>query len=317
MKDRTILAIKGLAIIGVVYHHLGGRRTEPGLSNEEFILVFIFHWCVLAFIMVSGYLQALSDSKKQRTFPEFARTRVVRLLVPFVLLVFFYSCVWQLLQTLHIPNIATKIPLDFLGKLESALWPVNSQVAEQLYFFPLLFGVSILLVIVQKLLGIYGMWAAAIIPAVPGMIYYPTELTGFLWGVFLWSISFYACGYLLFHYRDRKTAIRLTLLIYTGALVAVDDWLGLVISVPLWLLAEGATLRLDRVPLLVKLGEASGTIYIYHTPFLVRFLVLTVGFFPVGPLQFLSVNLDAWISISLCYLLYVTLKNTRAKIILM
>ena len=316
-KDRTILAVKGLAIIGVVYHHLGTRRLDPEVLEWANVIVHQVRWCVLAFIMISGYLQAMSDAKKVRTFFVFTKTRVFRLLVPFFLLVFFYSCIWQFLQALHIPNIAVKIPPAFLDKLRTALWPVDSQVAEQLYFFPLLFGISITLVIVQKLAGIYGMWIAAVIAGAAGLIYYPTELTSFTFGVFTWGLSFYAAGYLLYHYRDRTTAIRVALLLVTALVIACEGWQGFIRSVPLWLLAEGTTLRIDRVPFLVALGEASGTIYIYHTPFLVRFLIIAATFLPGKVLQFLAVNLDAWISIGLCYLLYVTLKNTRAKIILM
>jgi hypothetical protein len=317
MRDRTILALKGLAIIGVVYHHLSNRRTAPEIVGWEAIITCAFDWCVLAFICISGYLQALSDSKKQRTFPDFSRTRFLRLLVPFFLLLVFYSCIWQALQAAHIPNIAVKIPPDFLGKLKSGLWPNHSQVAEQLYFFPLLFGISIVLVIVQRILRLPGIWAAAVIAGAWGLASFPEDFTGFHKGVFIWGIFFYAAGYLLFHYRDRKTAIRVALLVATAVLIGGSGFDGFIRCIPLWLLAEGATIGIDRVPLLVKLGDASGTIYVYHTPFLVRFLVIATTLLPGDGLQFIAINLDAWVAIGLCYLLFESLKNTRAKVLLM
>ena len=93
--------------------------------------------------------------------------------------------------------------------------------------------------------------------------------------------------------------------------------MGIIRCVPFWLIAEGTTLQLDRVPFLVKLGEASGTIYVYHTPFIVRFLVISATFLPGLFIQLIAINLDAWIAIGLCYLLFESLKNTRAKVLLM
>ena len=318
MKDRTILALKGLAIIGVAYYHIASRRIDPELISWANYIIIAFRWCVLGFFLVSGYLQGLSDSKKHRTFLEFTRARVWRLLVPFVLFVLFYSCCWQLVQAIHLPNLAVNIPPDFIGKITSGLWPVDSQVAEQLYFFLLLFGISISLIIVQKLLGPYGMWAATVLAGAAGLIYFPSKFTGFNWGVFIWGIAFYAGGYLLFHYRTKKSAVRIALLVTTVILIGGSGTFGLSRCIPLWLLTEGTTLRLDRASLLVSLGDASGTIYVYHTPFLIRSLVIVTLLLVHGKvLQFIGLNLDVFMAIGLCWLLFESLKNTRAKVILM
>jgi hypothetical protein len=266
---------------------------------------------------VSGYLQALSDSKKTRTFFEFTRIRMIRLLLPFVVLVVFYSCIWQALQAFHFPNVGVRIPKDFLGKLEQGLWPLDSMVAQQLYFFPLLFGISIVLVVTQKSLGLFGMWAAAVLAAGYSLVFYPTYFTGFYGAVFLWGISFYAAGYLLFHYRDRKKAIRVLLLFLTLLFYAVDGYLGLIRVIPLWLLSEGPAMGLDRSSFLAWLGEASGTIYIYHTPFIVLPLVIAATYLPGAAAQYCGILLATAITIALCCLIFETLKNTRAKVLLM
>jgi acyltransferase len=317
MKDRTILAIKGLAIIGVAFHHIANRRLDPHATEWLKVLIVLFDWCVLAFFCISGYLQALSDSKKVRSIWEFTQVRFNRLLVPYILLILFYSCIWQMVQAFHIPNIGVKIPADFIGKLRDSLWPVDNQVAQQLYFFPVLFAVSFLLVIIQSRLGLLGMWAAALITSGIGLKFFPDSFTGFTLGVFVWAIFFYAAGYLFFHYRTKKTSLRFALLAFTLLLIIFNGYPGLVRSVPLWLLAEGALIRLDHAPLLGRLGDASGTIYIYHTPFIIQPLAIAATYLH-GPLaQFIGCLFAAFIAIGVCYLLFELLKNTRAKILLM
>jgi hypothetical protein len=248
---------------------------------------------------------------------EFTRIRTIRLLLPFVLLVLFYSCMWQVIQAFHFPNVGVRIPKDFLGKLEQGLWPIDSAVAQQLYFFPLLFGISIVLVVTQKSLGLFGMWAAAVLAAGYSLVFYPTYFTGFYWPVFLWGISFYSAGYLLFYYRDRKRAIRVVLLALTLVFYAADGYLGLIRIIPLWLLSEGPALGLDRSSFLAWLGEASGTIYIYHTPFIVLPLVIAATYLPGAAAQYCGILLATAITIALCCLIFEALKNTRAKVLLM
>ena len=251
MKDRTILALKGLAIIGVVLYHVSNRRFDPEVSSWIHGTVIAFSWCVLGFFCVSGYLHALSDSRKSKSIVEFTRARVQRLLVPFVILVFVYSCIWQLVQALHVPSLGETVPPGFLGKLEEGLWPLDSRVAQQLYFFPLLFGISVVLVVVQKWFGLRGMWAAVAIGAGVGVDFFPRAFTGFSWAVFLWGVAFYAAGYLLFHYRNERARVRLALLVATVLLAISDGGNGLLRCVPLWLLSEGRAIGFDRAPLLL------------------------------------------------------------------
>jgi hypothetical protein len=209
------------------------------------------------------------------------------------------------------------VPASFIGKLEDGLWPVDSRVSQQLYFFPLLFGISVVLVVIHKTLHLYGIWAAAVLPAGFGLAFFPTYFTGFSWGVFLWGISFYAAGYLLFHYRTQKSAIRIALFVATVLFIACNGYNGIIRCVPLWLLSEGTTLYLDQSVLLGRLGDASGTIYIYHTPFIIQPLVILATYLPGATAQFIGILLAAGIAIALCCLLFEALKNTRAKALLM
>ena len=317
MKDRTILAIKGLAIIGVAFHHVMNRRFDQQASDWLQVLVTLFDWCVLAFFCVSGYLHALSDSRKVRSVREFTKLRFYRLLIPYIVLILLYSCIWQVVQALHIPNIGAKIPEDFIGKIRNALWPVDNEVAQQLYYLPLLFAVSVLLALIQFCLRLSGLWAASLLTFGAGLRYFPASFTGFSLGVFLWAICFYAAGYLLFHYRKERTAIRVILLASTILLVLFSGYLGLVRCVPFWLLTEGSWLKLDQAPVLPALGDASGTIYIYHTPFIIQPLAIAATYLH-GPLaQCVGAIFAAFIAIGVCYLIFVLLKDTRAKVLLL
>lgn len=118
-KDRTILAIKGLAIIGVVFHHLVNRRQDPLTSELVVSLLILFHWCVLAFIAVSGYLHAWSDTRRVKGVAEFVFLRFNRLLIPWLALIIFFALIWQTLSALHVSNIAVKLPTTSLVRLPS------------------------------------------------------------------------------------------------------------------------------------------------------------------------------------------------------
>jgi hypothetical protein len=317
MKDRTILAIKGLAIIGVLFHHLINRRHDPQAADWIRVLLTLFNWCVLGFICVSGYLHAWSDSRRLKAVAEFTLLRFNRLMVPWLLLIVVFALIWQTLQALHISNIAVKIPPDFLSKIVVSLWPVDATVGEQLYYFPILFAASVVMVLIRSLLGLVGVAALSAITFTAGLAFFPDSFTGFRLGVFLWSLCFYAAGYLLFSYRTKAGHVRVTLIVGTVILVLFSGYEGIIRCLPLWMIAEGSFLKLSAIPGLPGLGEASGTIYIYHTPFLIQPLVIASTYLHGAVPQFIGALFAGATALGICYLVYHLLKNTRAKILLM
>jgi peptidoglycan/LPS O-acetylase OafA/YrhL len=316
-RDQIVMAIKGLAIVGVVFHHILTRRADSTVGQWLQGIISAFDWCVLAFICVSGYLHALSEERRKRTVGEFVVNRLRRLMIPYFALFFFYACVWQILQALRLPDIGARVPVGFWGKLASSLWPVNNMVAQQLYYLPLLFAISCVVIVAQAIFRVPGLWALAIVAFICGLTLFPAEFTGFSLGVFTWGIFFYAFGYLLFQFREQMAGVRLLILVLTVVLICVSGWNGLVRAVPLWLLACGPLLRLDRWPLLSGWGEASGTIYVYHTPFIVLPLgILAYRVHGAIP-QFASCIAAVVVTILTCYAFHFVLRNTRAKILLM
>jgi hypothetical protein len=317
MKDQTILAIKGLAIIGVVFHHLVNRREDHQSAQWVLILVALFHWCVLAFIGVSGYLHAWSDSRRVKSVGEFVQQRFIRLMVPWVCLIVGFALIWQTLQLLHVPNIGVKIPPSFFSKIAVSLWPVTATVGEQLYYLPILFGASVIFTIVHRVLGTLGVLALVVATFVAGLAYFPNEFTAFRLGMLIWAICFYAAGYLLFQYREKVGHIRMTLIVATAFLFFFNGHYGVLGSVPLWLIVEGSRLRLAGIPGLPSLGEASGTIYIYHTPFIIQTLVIAATYLHGPVAQFIGVLCAEAIAIAICYTFYHLAKDTRAQVLLM
>ena len=318
VKDQAILALKGLAIIGVVSHHITNRRLDPTALEVLKAVPMAFHWCVLCFIALSGYLHALSDSRRPKGVGAFLWQRGTRLLIPWVVLVFLYATVWQVLQSLHISGIGVRIPPGFIDKLTTSLWPVDqvAVVAEQLYYLPLLFGASAVFICVRKL-GLSAVWATLMLTVMAGLLLFPGQYMMFRLGSFVWAIASYAAGYLLFRFRTNVSHVRLTLAVATAVLIVYSGWYGLLGSIPFWLIAEGSNLRLGSIPGLASLGEAAGTIYIYHTPFMVQPLSVAAAHLPGWPLQVVGELVAGAIAIGICYLLHHGLKNTRAKFLLM
>jgi hypothetical protein len=316
MKDRTILAIKGLAIIGVVFHHLINRRHDPHAEEWLRMLMMLFNWCVLAFICVSGYLHALSDSRRLKGAVEFTFLRFNRLMVPFLLLVVGFSLIYEVLQILHVPFMTAKVPPGFFSKIAVSLWPVKTTVGEQLYYLPILFAASVVFVLVRGILGVPGVAALAMITFIVGLRFYPDQFTGFSLGFFLWSLCFYAAGYLLFNYRAKTNHVRLTLVVCTAILILFSGHLGIIRCVPLWMIAEGSLLKLAHIPGMPSLGEASGTIYIYHTPFILQPMVIASTYLHGAVPQFIGAIMAGAVAAGICHLFYHRLKNTSAKILL-
>ena len=74
-------ALKGLAILGVLFAHMGftERFDEAALAHIR-VLQSLTGWCVLAFFFASGFLHGHADA--QRDWKSFARRRAARLLIP-------------------------------------------------------------------------------------------------------------------------------------------------------------------------------------------------------------------------------------------
>lgn len=311
-KDTAILSLKAIAIVGVVTHHILNRRIDP--QAHEWLEIYpYFSWAVLLFFAVSGWLHALSQEKRGRTFGQFLAVRVQRLALPFIAVVILYSILWQVLQVTGVFQPEARVPSGFLQKIVYSLWPVNQTVADQLYFLPMLCVISIgahgLVCIGGRRLIAVGTGLALLL----GLVFFPTSPNvGFLPGVWAWGSFCYGAGFLI---RTNKSShlfwtcvglLALAIFIRAG-------WDGWAKVLPIILLGAMYWLKLDRMKFLHPLGEASGTVYIYHQPFLLQGLLIGVSMIPVWQLQVVGVYGAAAFDILICSLYYFAVRGTRLK----
>lgn len=319
-KNNGILFIKGLAIIGVVVQHLHNRRFMPETLYWTDSVALLFCWCVLAFFAVSGWLHALSEQKHGRSFGDFLVSRIKRLLVPFFLLILLYAICFQIIQRMGVVEMRGVMSESFLGKVGASLWPINSQksVGEQLYFLPLLFCISVLVCALAYIGKRRAVLFLTVVAFLVGICRYSHSLnTGFSLGVFVWGLFSYGAGYLIHYFPSTKRNLLLTF-IAAGLVFLAAGPLGLLKLVAIVLLILLPWLEKFPASLLTKFGEASGTIYIYHTPFIIQpLLILVAARMHSWPLQVATALILSLCTVGLCCGFYYILRTTRLRGLLM
>lgn len=320
MKNNGILLIKGLAIVGVVFQHLHNRRFLPQTLEWTDWVASLFCWCVLAFLAASGWLHAHSEQKKSRGMGEFVLSRIKRLLVPFAILVFVYAVGFELIQRSGIIQMRGTVPVAFLDKLTASLWPVDQQqtVAEQLYFLPLLFCISLPIHALVRWGGERAVMGLALAAYVTGLCWYPNSPnTGFFVGVYVWGVFSYGAGYWL----QRHPAVIRNLLcagLAAAGVAMVAGPAGVYKLLPLAFLAVLPWIEKTPESILTQAGEASGTIYIYHTPFLLQpLLILLAARVTPWTGQLAAAFGVSFLAITLCMVLHFSLRQTRWRGLLM
>lgn len=313
MKDTAIFALKGVAIIGVVFHHIGNRRFDGSVIESINILPATFSWCVLAFIAASGWLHSISEEKRVKSMDLFFRSRARRLLLPFVALVILYSLFWQAIQLSHIPGLREEVPRSFIAKIWASMPMTDAgrPVAEQLYFFPLLFIICIVTHCILRLFGSWGLAALYASSFVIGLMAYPQcSNTGFSTGVGIWGMTCYSSAFLMYRYRHHKTRILLTTIVMMLIVIVAIGGVGLAKILPIMFLSVMRDIPFDSFPLLQKIGEASGTTFAYHSPVLLQPMVIAATFLPSHGLQITGAILAALVAIAVCTKAFYKLKTT-------
>ncbi len=317
MKSRAVLGIKALAIIGVAFHHIRNRRFDPATLEAIAILPSLFSWSLLTFIGVSGWLHAISEEKSPRGFLSFTKQRAVRLLLPYSALVFAYALAWHVIQAAGLSNIGIKQNPSFLGKIYHTIPLLEYEpVAEQLYFLPLLFSISIFVHAAVKCHSSFGPALAGSISLLLGMVLTPNSRnTGFNLGILFFGTCSYAFGFLL--YLNRHNPWRYALV--SGISITLAFALGtngFAKFIPLVLMCFIPIFDKVSIPVFNWIGEASGTIFAYHTPFILQPLILLSAALPSN-LHVAGAIMAALLAVAMCGAMHHGLKFTPARIILM
>lgn len=313
-KDNALLAIKGVAIIGVVFHHIANRRFAPDARDAITVLPATFSWCVLAFFAVSGWLHALGEETKQRSFGSFAVNRTRRLLFPFLVIVLVYSALWQAIQSSGISDLGRTLPATLQGKILASVFPGQGQpVGEQLYFMPLLFVICLSVHAILRCFHRAGLYLAGCAAFAAGLTFFPMNSnTGYTAGVGIWGAFCYISGFAMCKQRHNKWLVAFPVAL-TFIIFSAIGAPGLSKAVPLLLLAVARRVPLSPNSLLIRLGEASGTIYAYHSPFVLYPLLILVSRLPDPKLQFAGSILSSIVAMGLCAVAFHKFRTTAFR----
>ncbi|MFT3780949.1 MAG: acyltransferase [Nibricoccus sp.] len=281
-KDYAVSIAKGIGIIGVVAHHLANRRFPEVERSWIALPGQLCLWAVPLFIVVSGYLHAGSHARHPTPPGVFLLARVRRLLIPYAIISLVYAIVYSLLIRAGLLNDALGEPAAWY-KLWWGSLTLNGGVGEQLYFLPLLFVVSMAallpLTLVRYTPGPLLFMAAILVAApflrpdllaqIPGHMVWP-------WDRFVAGVGLYLVGFLL----QVQPTWRLRLFSVTVVLVAAAAFAGrttaahFLFSVVIF---AGLLLSKPRARPLELTGDASGTIFLYHTPFFLQPLLVLIA----------------------------------------
>ena len=286
MKDKSVFTLKGIAIIGVVFHHLGNRRYGSEVADSLIMIRSFFPFDILLFLAVAGWLHSLAEERKPKSMEDFLKLRSRRLILPFVVIVIVYSLFWQVIQRAGCFDLLGRIPAGFWDKLWASMPPTHGgEVAMQLNFLPFLFLVSTFTHLIFRVDGLRGLQFLCGLMLLVGFIGLSnTPNVGYTLGTLVWGTFIYSAGFILYRWRNQSLTMLATFAL-TLLLGCAMGPLGLSKGLPLILLAVMKRLRFETFPLLPWIGEASGTIYVYHLPFIIIPLTVLASRLPTLGLQ--------------------------------
>ena len=290
-------ALKGLAIVGVLFAHMGfSARFDAATLDHILLLQTLTGWCVLAFFFASGFLHAHADAG--RDLKNFTQRRAVRLLIPCAAfswmnkLLLLAASAGGFLHTDAAPSLAT--PADILAF-------VFVPAAPQFYFLAHLFIIAVLVHALLKarlLAHPFAPWLLAVL-LLQSYWFLPLAKPH---GEALTQFPLYAAVYLsglglvsnLRLFRSRSAALPAAktsgwrqfagiMLFYATIAVGIVRPALLYALVPL-ALALITTFFFRRIlPPFAALGKKSGAIFAWHAPLIMTaFSIALVKFSLTG-----------------------------------
>lgn len=314
MKDRQIWLLKSIAIVGVVSHHLANRRFLVETQAILGIVPQIMSWCVMAFILCSGYLQSVSVQRSSENAIShiFLRKRLLRLSLVFVSIAAVYSLAYETLLSLGaIPDSPDISHGNFLsrifGRWCATITGIGSGVGEQLYYFPLL---------ISTMLVAYPFWrfvpSAAIGPGVAAVVVGAViaSCIGIQIPRTVFTVSIYLAGFAL--HQQRRSSGKWFICATVVAVIAEALWTGMGMQVMLPVVILAGLIKIDaHCRWLERIGEASGTVFLYHTPFLLTPLLVVCARLQEPLTQVVAAYVTACVVISLLVGLHFWLKGHK------
>jgi fucose 4-O-acetylase-like acetyltransferase len=313
-RDARVDFVKGIAIIGVVLHHVSNRRFSTGFLSTLERLVNIFAWAVFAFMFVSGYLYGRCSLRRKEPVWRQVADRGRRLLIPYLWLGVTYAVLFQLVQRFGLIDFdASRYPATLGGKLFSMLAALHP-VGDQLYFFVLLFVCSTLVMSLRALARTEQQFSAGVlficaVGVACVLALYPKNMptTGLTIPMVILGTAQFAAGAAYGRTnasRGWKWMVPAVVLAAVVACVVCSSWRPVHLVVPLTLfvacgMLPPAVLAWKPVALL---GVASGTIFAFHIPFLLH--PMLVIFHKLGVREGVNVVTAVCMTLAACVVIH-------------
>ncbi|MDX2187257.1 MAG: acyltransferase [Opitutaceae bacterium] len=273
--DHCVWTLKGIAILGVVFLHLSSTHLAEDVRETLLGAGFFWQWATPTFMSVAGFLYGVSSSVRTEHWFGFVRRRANRLLIPFFVVSFAYAVAFGLLVEFGVLD-ARQEQFVWWERWLNTLSSSSGRLGEQLYFLPYLLMVSAVGVLVVKLkiplagaaaTGLMLLVASRAMPeAFNQLPLHPPYRT---WDMFASSLGLFLLGYVL----QRRPLVSSFFCVAGSVGVAI----AFIFENP-WILRYFGALALSSLilgarlsqPALAWVGKRSGTIFLYHTPFLLQ-----------------------------------------------
>lgn len=318
MKSSRVFILKGFAIVGVVLYHVINRRFEDDTKNYLQLIRTGFSWCVYAFLFLSGYLQARSS--KSENWQSHAIRRAKRLLIPYLVIGLAYALLYQIIQNLKwVETNPPLYPPTLCGKIFELLI-CRSPVGVQLYFFVLLFLVSVLVfpfVERWKLRRVARVLAVIFTIFCIFECFFPCSLptVGLSNAMILIGIFEYSLGFLF----GRTECFREAWLwcagaagLITGTVAIIrGSYATLMMIIPLlvFMLLQSISVRGRFFQIFEVLGEASSTIFAFHSPFILSTIIILQLKLAVP--SALNASLSLLLTLAICAGLHIVITRNK------
>jgi fucose 4-O-acetylase-like acetyltransferase len=303
-------ALKGLAILGVLFTHMAfTTRFDAAALAHIRLLQTLSGWCVLAFFFASGVLHGHADA--ERDLKSFARRRAIRLLIPCAAftwlnkLLLLAAKAGGLLGADAAPSLAT--PADIAAF-------VFVPAAPQFYFLAHLFLIAVIVHALLKIRLVAHPLAPWILAALLLQSYMLLPLDR-PHGKALTQLPLYAAAYLTgFAFaRSRGAETRDGTFQYAGIAIFAGDiaiaapahpqLLHALVPLAFAALAPLLPTRIFSVP--AALGKKSGAIYAWHAPIVMTALSIVL----------VKASLTGWLLIAAMMLLTIAASILIASIV--
>jgi fucose 4-O-acetylase-like acetyltransferase len=292
-------ALKGLAIVGVVLIHIpkSGHFTDQALAFVE-TFQNIFSWSVLAFFFAAGFLSQTSQNNKD--FSSYIKSRVSRLLIPYIFFNIFYKLALSAFYTFGLIKTAD---FPFPNTAHHLIAFVLSPAPPQLYFLVYLFFVQAISFAVLKNKYVYLAASFSLVAMVyiysknstyaltaphgPQIENLPVYFLNFYIGIIIARLDSCSCS--------RKLSLIFVMALGVGALLAGQFFIplgGCIAVLSIFFALRCLCAELDFLLPLQKLGLQSGSIFILHAPITISVIAKINGFLlSSGPLAILTLVL--------------------------